>query len=143
MEVIPKGVKNPITIYEVGGIYGSYNLMLPEKREIPLVELEKPLPVKFSILSGKHACNTAFPGTIARLAEAAGEAEIFTQMDVNKLANLKVSIFDLSGNEVTSEIYAKVIKSFTGSQPGFRVNFTSMPAEAKAFLQAVAVPGKF
>jgi len=32
-QVTPKGVKQPITIYEVGGIGGEYNLFLPKEKE--------------------------------------------------------------------------------------------------------------
>lgn len=142
MDVLPKGVKNAITIYEIGGIYGKYNLMLPEKKEIPLVELENPLPVKFSILTGKHACDTVFPGVITRLAPAVEEAEILTEVDVNKLANLKVAIFDRSGNEMASDVYVKVMKNIDDSQNRYRVNFTSIPPEIKTLLEKINRPVK-
>jgi adenylate cyclase len=142
MDVMPKGVKNPITIYDIGGIFGEYNLLLPEKEEIPLAEPEKPIPIKFSILTGKHACDTAYPGTIERIAESAEEAEILSPVEINKLANLKVSVLDRDGNETASEIYGKVIKRISGSQPRFRVNFTSMPPEAKALLEKITRTGK-
>lgn len=31
MDVLPKGIQKRITIYDIGGIYGDYNLFLPGK----------------------------------------------------------------------------------------------------------------
>ena len=39
MQVSPKGVKEPLTIYEVGGIAGDYQLFLPPKPEVDWIEL--------------------------------------------------------------------------------------------------------
>ena len=36
-QVMPKGVKQPITIYEIGGIGGTYNSYLPEKKKVELI----------------------------------------------------------------------------------------------------------
>jgi adenylate cyclase len=54
VEVVPKGVKKPITIYEIGGIGGDFNIYLPEKMEVQLFELLEPLPVRFNTISEKH-----------------------------------------------------------------------------------------
>ena len=55
MEVVPKGVDKPITIHEIGGIGGDYNVFLPKKREIEFEELDERLPAEFSVLAGKDA----------------------------------------------------------------------------------------
>ena len=54
MEVMPKGVKKPLSIYEVGGIRGKFNLFLPEKVEAVLPELELPFSILFTILEGEN-----------------------------------------------------------------------------------------
>ena len=133
MEVMPKGFKYPITIYEVGGIAGDHNLFLPEKKKIELLELKQPLPVRFTVLSGKHAGEDMLDGTILKV--AAGAAEIRADTAVDRLTNLKMSLFDDEGYEITTEMYAKVTSNLPDSPPVFRVNFTSVPSEAKAFFK--------
>ena len=135
MEVMPKGVKKPITIYEVGGIGGDYNIFLPEKGEIELLELQQPLCVKFTILEGKHASDKMHEGTIARMVEKV--AEIQTDVVADKLTNLKISLFDNGGSEITSDLYGKVTEIFSESPPMFKVNFTSVPPEAEEFLEKI------
>ncbi len=138
MDVMPKGFKKSITIYEIGGIYGDYNLLLPKKKESRLLELEKSLNVKFSILSGKHADTKPYKGSIVRL--FGGEAEILSDVNVDKLSNLKISILDNEGHEVVTDLYAKVIRNITDSPALFKVNFTSVTTEAKIFLEKLISP---
>jgi adenylate cyclase len=135
MEVMPKGVKRPITIYEVGGIGGEYNIFLPKKEEVELMELQEPLQVKFTILEGKHASDEMYTGTIARMVEKI--AEIQTDVMADKLTNLKISLFNDGGDEITSDLYGKVTEIFSESPPTFKVNFTSVPPEAEEFLEKI------
>lgn len=130
MEVMPKGVKKPITIYEVGGIGGKFNLHLPEKVEAQLTDLDKPLPIQFTILEGKHAGDDTHSGRVLRMLGA--EAEIDGDMATEKLTNLKITLFDNAGAEVTSDLYAKVIKKVSENPVLMRINFTSIPPEARS-----------
>ena len=41
-EVMPKGVSKPITICELSGIGGTYNVFLPERDEVEMMELVEP-----------------------------------------------------------------------------------------------------
>lgn len=135
MEVIPKGVKELITIYEVGGIGGEFNIFLPEKENIELVELQQPLTVEFTILAGKHAGVDVHKGTVVRMDNKI--ADIQTDVMADKLTDLKLSLFDHEGTEITSDLYAKVTKIFSESPPTFRINFTSVPPAARAFFEKV------
>jgi adenylate cyclase len=134
---MPKGVKEPISIYEVGGIAGDYNIFLPDKTKSELKELPKPLTVKFTIMEGKHISEQAHPGNIIRLADKV--AEITASRGCRKLTNLKISLFDDDGSTITSDLYAKVIETISESPPTFRVNFTSVPPKAESFLEKVSV----
>jgi len=136
MEVMPKGVKKPITIYEVGGIRGEFNLFLPEKVDIELPDLPRPIPVLFTILEGKHAGDEAHSGTVVRMLDAT--AEIHADIAPDKLTNLKISVSDREGNEITTDLYAKVIGVVSDHADVFKVQFTSIPPEAEAFLKTVA-----
>ena len=135
IEVMPKGVKNPITIYEVGGIRGDFNVFLPEKIETVLQELKQPVSVLFTILEGKHSGADLHGGVMVKL--KGKEAEIRGNVAVDKLSNLKISLLDSDGEEAASDLYAKVTKNLQENPPTFRINFTSIPPEAAAFLDAV------
>lgn len=133
MEVLPKGFKDPITIYEIGGIGGEYNLYLPEKEEVPLLTLRQPLIIHFMLLSEKDTNKDVFQGSVIRLAPEV--AEIQADVSAKRLANMKISLFDDEGYEITTELYAKVTREISDSPPTFRVNFTSLPTEAKSFFK--------
>lgn len=135
MEVMPKGVKKPLHIYEISGIGGDYNLYLPPKTPPALFELQSPLPVKFSILEGKHASMELHDGSISKLGSKF--ADIASTVGAEKLSNLKLTLFDEDGREISSDLYAKITETFSVSPPLFRVNFTSVPAEVKAFLNGL------
>ncbi len=134
MDVLPKGVQNRIAIYDIGGIYGDYNLLLPGGREPRLLELQTPIDVTFSILSRKKDCTDTrnHSGRLVRM--FGGEAEIVSDVAVQVLSDLKMSLFDSAGNEVTPGLYAKVVKEVGEFSRIFRVNFTSVPPEAGDFL---------
>ena len=135
IEVMPKGVKNPITIYEVGGIRGDFTVFLPEKVKTILDELEQPVSVLFTILEGKHSGADLHGGVLVKL--KGKEAEIRGNVSVDKLSNLKVSLLGPDGEEAASDLYAKVTSNLQENPPTFRVNFTSIPPEAAAFLDKI------
>jgi adenylate cyclase len=138
MEVMPKGIKKPIIIYEISGIEGQFNLFLPEQEVVQWVELSPSLPVKLTILSGKHASEEAYLGNLLRLNHKG--AEIQANMSGEKLLNLKIALFDETGQEITTDLYAKITQTFEHQPTLFQVHFTAIPAEAKAFLDKNLAP---
>ncbi|OQY41772.1 MAG: hypothetical protein B6240_14780 [Desulfobacteraceae bacterium 4572_87] len=135
IDVMPKGVKKPITIFEVGGIRGEFELFLPEKMDVVLVDLPKPIPIEFTVLEGKHAGDTRYPGAIHKLFEKT--AQISAEVSVDKLVNLKISVFDHDQNEISSDLYAKVIKSISQDPAIFHISMTSVPPSVTTFLERV------
>lgn len=134
MEVMPKGVKEPIKIYEIAGIAGDYNLFLSSKKELDMMELTQPLKVRFTIFNEKDTYSEkAHEGNIIRLRVDMADIEAATKCE--RLSNLKITLFDDEGYEISTDIYAKVTKTFHGNTPKFRANFTSLPPEAKAFFK--------
>ena len=65
--------------------------------------------------------------------------EIQTDVMADKLTNLKISLFDNGGSEITSDLYGKVTEIFSESPPTFKVNFTSVPPEAEKFLEKILI----
>lgn len=131
MEVMPKGVKEPITIYEVGGISGDFNVFLPEKQTTVLKKLSQPIQLEFIILAGKHASNDIHTGQIVSILER--EAIFQTEVEVEKLNNLKISISN-NGSIVANDLYAKVINK-EPTPSNYRINFTSIPEESKSVFE--------
>jgi adenylate cyclase len=136
MEVMPKGVKKPITIYEVGGIRGEFGLFLPEKVEVELPDLPRPFPVQLTILEGKHASDEAHHGTVIRMLDSM--AEIQADVLAEKLMNLKIAVFTPEGDEIATDLYAKITGKVSDHPIVFRVRFTSIPPEADGFLKGIA-----
>ena len=116
MQVEPKGVSHPISIYDVCGIGSNYNLELPSINE-SLQILETPIPVIFRILEEKHLGTDIFAGELRRLSPYG--AEIFADQDIPVLSNLKIHLQvsvpksleePTHKTEIEGEIYAKVLK---------------------------------
>ncbi|OIP73233.1 MAG: adenylate/guanylate cyclase domain-containing protein [Oscillatoriales cyanobacterium CG2_30_44_21] len=104
MKVEPKGVSQPIAIYDVCGIDGDYNLELSSINE-SLQILPSPIPFTYRILEEKHLSTQVLTGEIQRLSLYG--AEIITTQDIPVLTNLKIYIGD---PQPEGEIYAKVLK---------------------------------
>lgn len=135
MEVMPKGVREPITIYEVGGIGGEFDIFRPEKQPLELVSLSQPVTIQFTFLEGKHAGKDLNTATIVKMYEHI--AEVHATLHAEKLTNLKIFLFDAQHREITSELYAKVVQVISDDPSIFLINFTSVPAEADAFFQQI------
>jgi class 3 adenylate cyclase/CheY-like chemotaxis protein len=110
-KVFPKGFREPIMIYDVGGIGGDFNVYLEPKRTGELFKLEHPVKTEFTALKGKEAGADVYSGTIVRLSqenEIAQEAQMRAIIQVNILENLKITLFDKNDTIITTELFAKV-----------------------------------
>jgi len=133
-QVMPKGVKEPITIYEIGGIGGEFNAYLPEKKKVTLLTLKQPVGIAFTILEGKHAGVEKHMGDIIQVSDL----ELIIQSDVKaeRLSNIKITLTDDNQQEITTELYGKVVEEIHQLEShSFRVNLTSIPPEASNFLK--------
>ena len=132
MKVMPKGVKKPLTIHEVGGIGGDFQLFLPPKKEITWIELEQGLPVQFTVVDWKHTGELGHGGAITKIAH--NMVEIHSEVLPSPLANLRISLYDPDDHEISDDLYGKVVAHLSESPPAFLVHFTSVPPEAETFL---------
>ncbi len=107
MQVLPKGVKEPLTIYDVGGIAGDYQLFLPLKAEVAWNELPQRVAIRFTVLEGKHVGGERHSAAIVKLAP--NMAEITGRMSPPRLANLQLSLYDSHERLITDSLYVKVI----------------------------------
>jgi adenylate cyclase len=131
MEVMPKGVKKPITIYSVTGVAGRYGMRLKAARA-EIVPLTTELAIRFVVAEGKDTSGTIFDGRIVGLSHK--DADVRADEVPATLSNLKVQLFAADGTLVTDDIYAKV--SAHSGPGGFVMRFTSVPKEAEGFLEA-------
>jgi len=129
--VTPKGVKHPITIYDVGGIGEPFNVYLPEKKEEKLTRLDSPLNIYFVIVDSKDVGNKNYPGEVTSL--SISTFLLKTKISLKKFSNIKITLIDNKSNIELKDIYGKVLKN--NGDLTFIVKLTSITSEAKKFLK--------
>ena len=138
-QVQPKGVKQPITIYEVYGISGTYNLFLPREEEefFPLPGI---IPVQYAFLEEKHISTNIYQGSIVEL--SAKGAKIRTENAVigslpPAQTNIKLKLLvPKIPPELSEDIYAKVFDK-PAESGSFYIHFTAKPPAVQARLDAL------
>jgi adenylate cyclase len=137
MEIVPKGVTAPMTIYDVGGIGAPYNRYLAMRSDEPLVPLTSPIAVRFLVLKGKSAGGEGQSGEIVSLSSRVGRVR--ADCPVAPMENVKIEIWDedLWG----TELWGKTIAAHAIGGPGvkeasFDVWFTSIPDDVREVLSA-------
>lgn len=122
-----KGIQEPLTLYEIGGIAGEFNLYLPGDGE-EMVVLTWQIPVEYTVLEGKRTIATPLQANITRL--SANQAEIVSPHSLDLLSNLKLHLLtNTPKSRGLRDVYAKVIEQ---TEAGFCVRFTAVPPEVAA-----------
>ncbi|EKQ70564.1 putative transmembrane sensor domain protein [Leptolyngbyaceae cyanobacterium JSC-12] len=122
-----KGFQDEITLYEIGGIGGNFNVFLPKQEEM-LVPLKQKLPIQLVVVEEKHLTKEVFHGTIVKLTEYS--AEIHTDRALGLLTNLQLNL--LVANQKAKgmgDIYAKVIARAAEDPTLMQIRFTAVPPE--------------
>ena len=150
-EVSPKGVTRPITIYEISGIGGEYQLFLDRKEEV-FFSLPQPLSLQYTVLEGKHIGADATRGQLICLSNKGGEIQFEGNGSIEKptaLQNIKLNFLDFETTEadkaleetpdaiaLSEDVYAKVMeKESQGNK--FYVKFTAKPPKINQKLQEI------
>jgi adenylate cyclase len=131
MEAELKGMKSPITIFEVGGIGEPYNLSMPV-RDAGLVTLTDEIPIRYAVLEGKSTAGVMGTGALRRLSEH--EAEV-RGAQLKAATDLKLQLIGPDGGELLDVFYAKVLARYPQERSGFAMRFTQLPAAVAAFLR--------
>lgn len=136
MDVQFKGLEEPMTLYDVVSLKGTYACALPETAPMTFTPLDPPLPASCFLVEGKTVSDTAIPGQIIRLSPTAAEVILDGQVALH--TNLKL-ILSSPAPAALPEIYAKVLEIYATSTSPLHVSaclaLTSVPPEAKAFLE--------
>jgi len=142
MTVTPKGLIEPITIYDIGGVSAGANgeagveLPLPDSDHVEA--LGRPIHVQITALSGKHQGNM-FAGEIVGVGQR--DLAMMAVQPCSDYSNLKITMIDTDGCRMASDIYAKVIRQLAVEPPGFQVHPTSLSPDAEALLAGMAGQG--
>ena len=117
--VQPKGLENGVDLSEVTGIGAPYGICLEEAPAQPLCAVP-PVPLRFSVLEGKHADSSVLNGTLLALTDA--EALLESERELAPFDNLHI--------ELGEGLYAKVTEA-EGQR--CRICFTAKPPEFDAW----------
>jgi len=131
MRVMPKGLNEPITIYDIGGVCGDEPVQLPEPESTELMSLERPVDVHIMPLAGKHTAD-GFDGRILKLGQR--DMEIMADQPCSDFSDLRLVLLNVAGNILTKELYVKVIRQIDVEPVRFQAHVTSLsPVAEKLF----------
>jgi adenylate cyclase len=132
-EVLPKGSEVPLRIFEIGGIAGRYNLAL-EKKDPDMVALSKKVPLRYTIVKGKHVGRKNLEGSIIGLSKKG--AEIVLDAPVEQFSNIKMNLRDVYEELSIKDFYGKVIEQSESDKHSNNIRFTSLPLEIASYFLA-------
>src|SRR5262245_1371917 len=132
MQVTAKGIETPITLYDVRGVGGVYNLALPIAEEL-LWSLPRSLPLWYSVVEDKRLGATVQAGHLIKVGPKGGA--IRSQHGVAPLSDIKIQLTDGNGHDVPGSLYGKVLSYAPEHHTDFPVRFTAVAPEAALFLQ--------
>jgi class 3 adenylate cyclase len=132
-EVLPKGSEVPLRIFEIGGIAGRYNLAL-EKKDPKIVDLSKKIPLRYTILKGKHVGRKNLEGSIVGLSKKG--AEVVLDAPVEQFSNIKMNLRDVYEELSIKDFYGKVIEQAGNGEHNYLIRFTSLPLEIVSYFLA-------
>jgi class 3 adenylate cyclase/PAS domain-containing protein len=134
MKVHPKGSKKPLTVYEVSGISGQYNLSLKNGISNP-VALEREIPVYYVPLEENHPSERKCSGALLQLSRHSAVMRL--QLDHDLFTNLKFNLSEAAKELSCKDFYGKVVGISDTNCGIYTVRFTSLPPAVGDYFQAV------
>lgn len=136
-QIKPKGVNEPLTIYEVGGIAGEYNLFLAKEEEIYLPLIEE-ISIEYTVLEGKHIGEMMLKGSLTELSAKGAKVKPYNRRShrvISELSNIKINLLiSQNSTNISRDIYAKVMKE-PEADGSFYVHFTAKPPVISVLLE--------
>jgi class 3 adenylate cyclase/HAMP domain-containing protein len=127
VQVEVKGMPGLVTLYEVQGLGGDYDLHLKGKIEI-LVALPERLPVSLLRIEDKIVTGTAGNAWITELSETA--ARVVYEGELKEWEDVNVRLLSNNREELPGRLYGKVIQVKTGEPLSeAMVRFSSISAD--------------
>jgi class 3 adenylate cyclase len=132
IHVKAKGAADPVTVYDLVGIAGEYDVFLPQKEDA-LRALGREIAITYALLEGKRIGDDMFDGSFVRLSPTG--AEVRSKQSVRALSNLQIRVRGENGEDVAGDLYAKVLEQGGANSGSFLVRFTSVPPDLEAYLR--------
>ena len=133
-EVMFKGIDEPVCLYNVISIGGTYQISLVQTKTDAMTQLDPPLPIQCFTVIGKSISGTGISGQITYVGESI--AEMFLTHKVEAHTNIRIVHSGQEGSRL-SVLYAKVLPKeehpARSSDEGVVIEFTTMPSEIKKF----------
>lgn len=134
-----KGVAKPISIYDIWGVNGFYNLFLPKEQE-QFFSLEKDILIEYSRVVEKNISYTIHRGSLVELSVNGAKVKLDSQSKNFKPSpnsNIKLYLISpTSHKQVSDNIYAKVIDRLA-SKDCFYIVFTSKSPEVEMRIRKI------
>ncbi len=143
LEVEFKGSNRPVTLYDVIGINGKYQLYLNESKSDSLTKLTIPLRISCYPLIGKTVSKEPIPGQIISISKSRAEALLEGRAGLH--TNVKIL---LAPGDVPSlpEVYAKIISINRPNSSALLIKatleFTWLPEDARNWLAERSAGGE-
>ena len=128
MRVKPKGFKDAIVMFDIGGIN---DLALAEDKET-LVELGNPILIKWNVLKGKHVVAKKHTGKLIKL--SANNAEVKLDSSLELLTNLQISFPEIDASMRLENVDAKVVEVGFEDTSHCWIRFTAVPSNIAEWL---------
>lgn len=129
-EVRPKGMQDPITIYDVTGIGGRHGLHLPVRRA-EMTPVKQAINVRFRVIAEKHGTEEEGTGILSAVADH--DIVITTDASYPPFTNLRIDFSSRDGGSVARNAYGKVLSAGRGT---LSVRLTSVPPDAAELLRS-------
>lgn len=138
LQVDMKGVPGTVNLYDVKGIRGGYDILLPHREDEPQ-PLERRIEVLIQLLEEKTVTQGGTPAWITHLSMSS--ALLLTPQVLTKWDNIRIRLLNERSEPVAGDAYAKVVVA--GTREGLteaRVHFTSLSADAQALFRRKTRP---
>lgn len=103
--VHPKGLKDPIALYDIKGLGSPYNISLPQTKQ-ELISLAEAIPILLAVFEGKHCTVDCVPGLLHRLSW--NDVEITTKIPIDPETVLRITLLSPQNEMTGGEIYAQI-----------------------------------
>ncbi|WP_130470684.1 adenylate/guanylate cyclase domain-containing protein [Candidatus Magnetaquicoccus inordinatus] len=133
LEVMPKGIDQPIMLYQIGGIDGAYPVYLAENKATEYRELTTNIPVQVALLSGKRIDAMNYSGYLCALSLQG--AKLLTDAPLSPFSNIKLAL--QGKKEVIPGLLAKVTGGEMEGNAPVEIVFTFVPPQAQSLFQAI------
>jgi len=133
-----KGVKQPTTIYDVGGIGGKYNLFLSKEEQV-FFSLQEAIPLHYTLVEGKNISSQQVCGYLVKLSakDALIRCDNATEQNLPEpMSNIKLNLSMPNQSSTSEDVYAKVL-DLADEANSFYIRFTAKPPKIEAEFEAL------